>query len=147
MDLGDLNQTGDEAYWFEYDGDPSGETALLIAPLSQLIAEECQEKATPKIPNLNGRFRRGRNIQIPQLQFGYYQRLVFQRCVKGWRGLKSHGTPIPYSEETKAAITEHPKGRGLLQFGYEIADALGEMSAEQIQEERSNFRREAEVPE
>ena len=93
---------------------------------------------------INGRHRGGRGNKLPRLNCGHYQRLVFQRCVKGWQNIASDGTPIPYSPETKAAISENDNG--LLQFGYDIAVALGDMSAERVREDRASFRGANQIP-
>jgi hypothetical protein len=139
-----LNRSSDEAHWFAYEEDSSGETQLLIAPKTQLINETCLEKAMPNQVNVNGRFRT-RGIVQPRLKYGLYQRLVFQACVKGWKGLKDEtGAEIPYTEEMKAAVSEASKG--LVQFVDEIADALGDMSVEEVKTQRDTFRGMAEIP-
>jgi hypothetical protein len=137
------NKERDEAYWFPYEDDDNVE--LLIAPLTPLIDEECSLKATKQPPIVNGRFRR--QIQSPEWRQILYKRLVFQHCVKGWRAIDPskpglddmNGQPILYSEEAKAAISE--VHGGLLDFGFDIAVALGQISAEKVREERDTFRR------
>lgn len=152
MDI-DLTPSGDGqpiSYWFEHDEDdhpePEKRLALEVMPLTPLISEECGEKAMPKQVQINGRFRRGRNIEMPRMNFYRYQRLVFQRCVKNWRNLnnKATGQPIPCTEETKAAVSE--TNNGILQFGYDMAVMLGDMGAEQVEKERARFRSLDQIP-
>jgi hypothetical protein len=138
-----LNKEHDEAYYFAYDDDPNLE--LLIAPLTPLIDDECSEKATHIPPIVNGRFRS--QIQRVNFRQGLYRRLIFQRCLKGWRAVDpskpglddQNGQPIAYSEEAKAAISEIHSG--LVSFVFDIATALGQISVEQVRQERETFRR------
>lgn len=152
MDI-DLTPPGESqptSYWFDYDEDDNPDVskrlALEVIPLTPLINEECGEKAMPKQVQVNGRFRRGRNIEMPRMNFYRYQRLVFQRCVKGWRNLnnKATGEPILCTEETKAWLSEN--NNGILQFGYDMAVMLGEIGAEQVEKERARFRSLDQVP-
>lgn len=142
-----LHSSTHEAYYFTYEDEPNLE--LLIAPLTPLVDEQCTDAAMQHPPAVNGRFRR--QVQLPKFQSGKYTRLVFLACVKGWRFkdpstpalIDEHGEAIPYSEENKEAISRAHSG--LVAFGYDIAKALGEISAEQVRQEREAFRRPAEV--
>lgn len=139
--LGDGQQT---SYWFEYDEDdnpdPAKRLQLEVIARTPLIDEECYEKSMPKQIQVNGRMRRGRNIEMPRQNFHRYQRLIFQRCVKDWKNLnhKHTGEPIPCTEETKAFVSENLNG--ILQFGYDMAVMLGDMGVEQVEKERARFR-------
>lgn len=150
IDLTPLGEGEPESTWFEYDEDddpdPEKRVALELIGVTPLIQEECAKKATPKPVQVNGRFRRGRNIEMPTMNFWLYQRLIFQRCVKNWRNLKNKrtGEVIPCDEPHKAAVSE--ANNGLLQFGYDMAVALGEMSVEQIEKERARFRNVDQIP-
>lgn len=144
-----LNASSDEAYWFYY-GEDEPNLELLIAPLTPLVEDKCTEKGFARPPTVNGRFHR----QAPQAQFqvGPYMRAVFVECVKGWRQIDGskpaltdqHGHEIPYSEETKLEISR--SHTGMVRIGFQLAQALGEISAEQIRKERDTFRRALEVP-
>ena len=109
------------------------------------------ERGTLRPPVVNGRFRR--QLPTPDFDHVVYQRSVFIACVKGWRFthtppdpcplVDEHGDAIPYSEEHKKAVALQHKG--LVAFGFDIANALGDISAEKVRAEREAFRRPAEV--
>jgi hypothetical protein len=135
--------------WFPY-GDDAPNLELLIAPLTPLIDDKCTEKGMSRPTQVNGRF----HLRTPQAEFrvGSYMRAVFCECVKGWRQVDptkpaltdETGTEIPYSEENKVAIsTAHV---GLVRTGFQLAQALGEISADEIRAQREAFRRADQVP-
>jgi hypothetical protein len=139
-----LQPSSDQSYWFAY-GDDEPNLELLIAPLTPLVDDKCTEKGWSRPAQVNGRFHR----QAPQgtFQTGPYMRAVFVECVKGWRQIDptkpalvdERGQEIPYSEEAKRDLScAHV---GLVRTGFQLAQALGEISAEQIREERETFRR------
>lgn len=137
-------QASQEADWFPY-GEDEPNLELQVAPLTPLIDDKCTEKGMSRPAQVNGRFHRA----VPQATFqvGPYMRAVFVECVKGWRQIDptkpaltdEHGKEIPYSEEAKIEIST--KHAGLVRTGFQLAHALGEVSAEQIRHEREAFRR------
>ena len=117
--------------------------------LTPPIDGECMKKATTRPTQVNGRFRR--QLPTPDFDVIVYQREVFLACVKEWRFLPGvpcpltdeQGHPLPYSEEHKKIVALQSKG--LVTFGYDIANALGDISAEQVRVERESFRRKDQV--
>jgi hypothetical protein len=144
-----LHPSDDDAAWFPY-GEDEPNLELLIAPLTPLVDDQCTEKGFRRPAQVNGRFRR----QQPQADFqvGPYMRAVFVACVKGWRQVDAtkpaltdeRGQEIPYSEENKLALSlSHV---GLVRTGFQLAQALGEISADEIRAQREAFRRADQVP-
>ena len=129
--------------WFAYEVAPGLE--LRICKLTPPVDGECMKKATSRPTQVNGRFRR--QLPTPEFDAILYQREIFLACVTDWRFLPGvpcpltdeHGAPLVYSEEHKRIVALQAKG--LVTFGYEIANDLGDISAEQVRVERESFRR------
>lgn len=144
-----MDRSSEEGYWLDY-GEDEPNLELLIRPLTPPVDEQCTEKAMVRPAQVNGRFHR----QAPQASFkvGPYMRAVFVECVQGWRqidptqpGLTDQtGKEIPYSAEAKEAISV--SHLGMVRTGFQLAQALGDISIEQVRTEREAFRRTNQIP-
>jgi hypothetical protein len=136
----DLRENPEGEMW-DYDDDREPDitkrTHFRIIPLTPTLTAQAWKDATPKAVNVNGRYRR--QVDVPTPDVGLYQQAIFRLCCTGWENITDQDKqPVPFTDETKRLISL--RHSGAVQFVNDIAEMLGRMTVERLQEERERFR-------
>jgi hypothetical protein len=142
----DLRENPEGELW-DYDDDREPDidkrAHFRTIPLTPQISAQAWRDATPKAVNVNGRYRR--QVDVPTPDVGLYQQAIFRLCCTGWENITDQAKQsVPFTDETKRLMSL--RHSGAVQFVNDIAEMLGRMTVERLQEERERFRNLSEIP-